>query len=99
MDRRLRAAIWYSERAPKSVCRCGHTGDGGNSEHGGLIAKGHGKCLAKECRCEKFTWGGSTEEFKRFMAQVESSRGLTEEFYEHLFGVQARGADRPEGAQ
>jgi len=39
----------------KSVCICGHTGDGLLSEHeDNLLAKGHGAC--KECDCQKFTW-------------------------------------------
>ncbi len=72
MERKMRAAQWYSERHPKSICKCGHAGDGGNSEHAGLFAKGHGRCLAAGCDCEKFTWAASTEAFTQFMAQVEA---------------------------
>lgn len=38
----------------KSFCTCGHTGDGPKSQHGGEI--GHGSCMVKGCKCEKFTW-------------------------------------------
>jgi hypothetical protein len=72
-DRRMKAARWYSEHAPKSICTCGHTGDGANSDHAGLIARGHGRCLAPGgCGCEKFSWAGLTEEFKQYMAQIET---------------------------
>jgi hypothetical protein len=67
----MKAAQWYSERAPKSICKCGHTGDGANSQHAGELARGHGSCLAPDCKCEKFSWAGSTEEFTQFLAQVE----------------------------
>lgn len=43
---------------PKSICLCGHTGDGPNSAHGGLI--GHGPCLVDDCACRKFTWASFT---------------------------------------
>jgi hypothetical protein len=69
-DERMKAAQFFSESAPKSICRCGHTGDGANSEHAGLIARGHGRCLAPGCDCEKFSWAGPTEQFKQFMAQL-----------------------------
>ena len=38
----------------KSICRCGHTGDGPNSEHDARYAEGHGPCL--RCDCPQFTW-------------------------------------------
>ena len=39
----------------KSICKCGHTGDGHNSEHAsGIINPGHGHCL--KCACEWFSW-------------------------------------------
>lgn len=40
--------------SPKSVCMCGHDGDGPGSPHGGII--GHGPCYASGCACKKFTW-------------------------------------------
>ncbi len=45
---------------PKSVCSCGHTGDGAGSEHlntyGPDLSPGHGPCLVPGCECRKFTW-------------------------------------------
>jgi len=45
---------------PKSVCKCGHSGDGPNSQHkndyGPDISPGHGECKARGCSCIKFTW-------------------------------------------
>lgn len=38
----------------KSICLCGHTGDGAYSMHGGMI--GHGPCSADGCACKKFSW-------------------------------------------
>jgi len=43
-----------SPLGPKSMCRCGHTGDGPNSEHANAIALGHGACT--QCNCVQFTW-------------------------------------------
>lgn len=40
----------------RSVCVCGHTGDGTDSEHETIAAPGHGKCT--QCACDKFTWLG-----------------------------------------
>lgn len=54
---------------PKSVCKCGHTGDGKDSNHGsmGYWADGHGACHVPHCACVKFTWVGWTELFKRYI--------------------------------
>ncbi len=42
---------------PKSMCECGHSGDGPNSNHGDSpLVKGHGKCYVPGCSCKKFTW-------------------------------------------
>ncbi len=43
-------------RQPKSMCTCGHTGDGYSSEHASVKigALGHGRCL--RCHCKQFTW-------------------------------------------
>jgi len=38
----------------KSMCRCGHVGDGKHSEHANAIALGHGAC--NECGCLRFSW-------------------------------------------
>ena len=57
---------------PKSICACGHTGDGPNSQHitdgeslGSLPAdddpnQGHGACTG--CDCQKFIWKGFINE-------------------------------------
>jgi hypothetical protein len=49
----------------KSVCACGHLGDGPNSQHHGTklgsvgkINNGHGKCCVEGCLCAQFTWAG-----------------------------------------
>jgi len=39
----------------KSVCLCGHRGDGSAAKHAGLI--GHGPCTVPGCTCPKFSWG------------------------------------------
>lgn len=47
----------YTAEHPKSKCRCGHTGDGGNSQHGNdLFSLGHGRCHHPGCVCKRFTW-------------------------------------------
>lgn len=46
--------VMPSELGPMSVCTCGHTGDGRNSQHYDTVALGHGAC--KICTCKKFTW-------------------------------------------
>ena len=48
----------FSDHHPKSVCRCGHTGDGGNSAHLDTLQKGHGPCT--DCTCKQFTWQSFT---------------------------------------
>jgi hypothetical protein len=48
----------YKERHPASICACGHTGDGERSQHSnsGLVAPGHGACIAQGCSCLQFRW-------------------------------------------
>jgi hypothetical protein len=47
----------YKERHPASICACGHTGDGANSQHlVGVINAGHGRCVAIGCSCGMFRW-------------------------------------------
>lgn len=42
---------------PKSLCRCGHTGDGPGSVHLDILTQpGHGACIYQGCKCRKFTW-------------------------------------------
>jgi hypothetical protein len=46
----------------RSMCECGHTGDGPCSQHASLVTEkdgmvvedGHGGC--KVCNCDRFTW-------------------------------------------
>ncbi len=52
---------------PKSICGCGHTGDGPNSMHADLVQRGHGHCIGnrkgRKCQCERFTWDHWTARF------------------------------------
>lgn len=72
MPARMRDSMAYSALNPKSVCTCGHTGDGARSQHTGF--GGHGACQAtpvdgrNECRCGQFSWKGWTREYTQFMA-------------------------------
>ena len=56
---------------PKSICSCGHTGDGPNSQHADRYAEGHGFCQvtgpdkATTCSCRQFTWVKWTPEFAK----------------------------------
>jgi hypothetical protein len=45
----------------KSICACGHLGDGVPSSHAGI--EGHGGCMVDGCPCQRFTWSGWTKEF------------------------------------
>ena len=38
----------------KSMCTCGHIGDGAKSQHDGI--NGHGRCIEPGCDCIQFTW-------------------------------------------
>jgi hypothetical protein len=54
---------------PKSLCTCGHTGDGEGSQHGNEnVNFGSGKCLVNGCDCARFTWKQWTKKFENFMA-------------------------------
>ncbi len=52
---------------PRSICECGHTGDGENSEHDPEPYPGYpeydepggGSCT--KCDCKQFTWAGWLE--------------------------------------
>lgn len=63
---------------PKSICTCGHTGDGEESEHYGLmlidstskgsgIQYGMGICSITGCQCEKFVLNRPTKKYLNFM--------------------------------
>ena len=52
---------------PKSICTCGHTGDGIVSQHhNDPFAPGHAECKVKDCLCAKFTWKEYTTEYKKY---------------------------------
>lgn len=59
----------YARSAPRSVCTCGHTGDGANSDHAkhptATGSDGHGACTAPDCDCKLFTWAAFLPEFYR----------------------------------
>ena len=58
---------------PKSLCTCGHTGDGEGSDHGNEYGNfGSGACKVTGCTCARFTWKGWLKKFERFM---ESQKG------------------------
>lgn len=57
---------------PKSICVCGHTGDGPGSFHAGTI--GHGFCLSVGCKCPKFTWDRFTDYGEKLMQQIKETK-------------------------
>jgi hypothetical protein len=66
MSTRLRESMLFSAMEPKSICVCGHTGDGAQSQHAGF--GGQGGCVfdGGAC-CDKFTWKRWTREYQQFM--------------------------------
>lgn len=45
------------EAHPRSLCVCGHPGDGPFSSHDdSRFTAGHGACVFPGCKCEQFTW-------------------------------------------
>jgi hypothetical protein len=66
-------AATFAQSSPKSICKCGHTGDGSNSEHTEGeqgVAPGHGHCLVNRCKCSKFTWAKFTKTFVNYMGYM-----------------------------
>lgn len=61
-----------SYKGPKSMCICGHTGDGDDSEHADTFSYGHGFCKVPACLCRQFTWKGWTDEFRELMLKEET---------------------------
>jgi len=61
-----RREIVSSFKGPRSLCICGHLGDGPGIHAGPL---GHGHCLhgegKKVCRCPKFTWASWSPELSK----------------------------------
>lgn len=56
IPKKMLFSIKYGEKFPKSVCSCGHLGDGAYGSHAGIL--GHGSCVRENCPCSKFTWAG-----------------------------------------
>ena len=57
----------------KSVCQCGHSGDGLKSEHGDRpYSNGHGACKVPGCNCDQFTWLAWTPAFESLLRVVKS---------------------------
>jgi len=57
-------------RGPKSICQCGHSGDGPDSDHAtdkGMmnLAPGHSRCTVPGCDCQRFTWAGFSPEYEK----------------------------------
>ena len=59
---------------PKSMCYCGHEGDGPDSDHLGF--NGHGACAImvpndqggfRPCDCQQFTWKEWLPEFSEYL--------------------------------
>ena len=78
---------WYDSipvyNGPKSVCRCGHLGDGKSSSHAALrvngvpipVVHGHGECMVPGCDCKKFTWKAFTESYAAFIKRRLPEKG------------------------
>lgn len=68
LEKKLSDSRRFSNRAPKSICTCGHHGDGNVSWHAGSgPARGHGRCLHAGCNCQKFTWKNWAPAYVEFM--------------------------------
>ncbi len=57
---------------PKSLCACGHTGDGEGSQHADRFQVGQGRCTMIGCDCEQFTWKQLTKKFEHFLERSKS---------------------------
>ncbi len=58
---------------PKSLCQCGHTGDGENSDHANeQVSGGSGACLVPGCVCGRFTWKQFTKKYETFLERSKS---------------------------
>jgi hypothetical protein len=70
-----RQAVAATYQGPKSICTCGHAGDGTGkgsvgmtSLHAGII--GHGACTVSGCPCGKFTWKAFLPSFEAALAGI-----------------------------
>jgi hypothetical protein len=59
----------------KSLCSCGHTGDGEGGDHGDTLAFGHGPCLVPGCSCRHFTWVKWLPEVETFLKEAIAENG------------------------
>jgi hypothetical protein len=60
---------------PKSICTCGHAGDGRNSNHKDSgFAPGHGACNVAGCQCRQFTWNNWTPAFQDLLNEEKLKR-------------------------
>jgi hypothetical protein len=71
MNKKQAFTATYSQQLPKSLCSCGHSGDGAYSQHRDILQRGHGACKVKGCTCELFSWAGFTDMFKAKLALVK----------------------------
>lgn len=63
-------AVYYNR--PKSICVCGHSGDGPSSAHAdSYYAPGHAYCLYGKCKCSQFTWDHFTPEFESYLNEAD----------------------------
>jgi hypothetical protein len=77
-----RKEFWEGVNGPlkeggRSVCTCGHLGDGPNSQHLDTMAEGHGPCKVKGCKCNtrgKFTWNGWKPELVKLSEDIKAKR-------------------------
>lgn len=61
----------YTKTTPKSVCKCGHLGDGANSHHEDTAFEaGHGPCRDPGCDCGRFSWRGFTSAFQAVLDEA-----------------------------
>ena len=68
--------LCLSWRSAKSICTCGHTGDGTGSQHRDLAVAGdgHGGCKSCGDRCTQFSWRRWTAVFGDALAKVLHTR-------------------------
>lgn len=68
MSKKLLDSMTYSALAPKSICTCGHLGDGARSQHIGF--GGHGSCIFDgDACCNKFSWKKWHPEYVAYMKE------------------------------
>jgi hypothetical protein len=77
----------FGQLYPKSVCYCGHTGDGNNSDHANTLSFGHGPCLVIGCLCSQFTWADWTTAAKEIIKQDRITQRRLEVDLLHQIGL------------